>query len=217
MQKKKQSAKNKKILILNFIFCIIIFCCSCSSDGSYVVDNNYITVLDSIKKQLQNGDIMLRLGNDVTSSMFAKLNRTNQSFSHCGIYFKENDTCYVYHSIGGEDNPNEKLRRDKLETFVSNHHNKSYGYARYSITSSQIERLHGVVDSFYKKQIPFDMDFDLQTDTKMYCAEMVYKALKIATKDSVYIPTTNSKMLHFVSTDNIYVNKYATLLSKIDY
>jgi hypothetical protein len=208
--------------VINNIF--VVFIClalSCQNEThlptTYKVDNKYKPILDSIKQTIQNGDIILRLGNDVTSSMFASLNNTNKSFSHCGIAFKIHDTVYVYHSIGGEDNPNEKLKKDTIEAFVSNVYNKSYGVARYLINNKQIENLYQIVDSLYKKQIPFDMDFDLKTDNKLYCAEMLYKTLKWATKDSIQLPTTKSKLLDFVSTDNIYMNKYCRLLCEVNY
>ena len=166
---------------------------------------------------LSNGDIILRTGNDVISSLFAQLNTHDQTYSHCGITFFEKDKWVVYHSIGGEDNPNEKLRKDPLETFISSGHNLGYGVCHYPINSMQEHRLFKIVDSFYTNGVPFDMQFDLKTDDRLYCAEMVYKAFQKTFNHNKFFTTTTHKGFTYVSTDNIFVNNMAHILCHIVY
>ena len=54
--------------------------------------------------------------------------------------------------------------------------------------------------------IPFDMKFDLHTDDRLYCAEMIYKAFNKSLDTSHFFTTTIHKGFEYVSTDNIFGN-----------
>ena len=169
------------------------------------------------KQLLHDGDIVLRTGNDVISGLFAQLNKRDKTYSHCGIAFIEHGQWVVYHSIGGEDNPDEKLRRDAFDKFVSSEHNVGYAICRYPLTSKQTQSLMNTVISFYTNRIPFDMKFDLHTDDRLYCAEMIYKAFNKSLDTSHFFTTTIHKGFEYVSTDNIFGNNNAKILCHIVY
>ena len=173
--------------------------------------------VEETKAILHNGDIVLRTGNDVISSLFAQLNKTDKTYSHCGIAFKEENTWYVYHSIGGEDNPDSKLRKDLFEKFIGSDHNLGYGICRYPFTETDEQKLAQTVHKLYDLQLPFDMKFDLHSDDRLYCAEMVYKAFNIAFDTTNFFTTTVHKGFEYVSTDNIFVNNKARILCHIVY
>lgn len=208
------------------VLMFILFFTACSEDKQETdqlsqtkkrISGSDIAALDSGKQQLQNGDIVLRTGNDVISGMFAQLNKQDKTFSHCGIAFKENDQWVVYHSIGGEDNPDAKLRREPFEKFAGKDHNLGYGICRYALTNHQCQKLQETVGDFYAKQIPFDMKFNLQSDDRLYCAEMVYKAFNKALDTSNFFQTTVHQGFEYVSTDNLFVNNKARILCHIVY
>lgn len=172
---------------------------------------------DSTQQFLQNGCVVLRRGNDVISSMFAQFNRSDKTFSHCGIAFREKGQWYVYHSIGGEDNPDEKLRRDTYERFISPEKNFAFGICSFGLDTLQQQSLRQVVQDFYSRHIPFDMEFDLNSDDRLYCAEMVYKSFHRAlATDSFFKPTPHGRFI-FVSTDNLFVNNHAQMLCRVTY
>jgi len=174
-------------------------------------------LVDSCSNYLQNGCIVLRTGNDVISSMFAKFNTMDKTYSHCGIAFQEKGKWYVYHSIGGEDNPDEKLRRDTYERFVSLEHNIGFGICNLGLNTAQQINLRDVVYQFYQQRLPFDMKFDLKSDDRLYCAEMVYKAYHNALNSNSFFKITIHKTFEFVSTDNIFVNNHAQMLCRVTY
>ncbi len=62
--------------------------------------------------------MVLRTGNDFTSESLRQLSFTDKTYSHCGIASIENDSIFIYHALGGEWNPDEKLRRDPIELFL---------------------------------------------------------------------------------------------------
>lgn len=176
-----------------------------------------LALSDSCRPLLHNGCLVLRLGNDVISSMFAQFNRIDKGFSHCGLAFQENGRWVVYHSIGGEDNPDAALRRDSWERFISHENNLAFGMANLGLNAAETQRLSETVHGFYARHIPFDMQFDLGTDNRFYCAEMVYKALYSATGDDSLIRTTRNGHFEFVSTDNLFTHKRAQMLCRIKY
>jgi len=171
--------------------------------------------IDSSVHLLQNGDLVLRTGADATSYMLRQMNLTNKTYSHCGIVMIEDGYPFVYHSIGGEDNPDEKLRRDSASFFFSPKYNERLGIARLDITAPQITQLHEIVKRYYKMAIPFDMDFDLATNDKFYCAEFVYKSIREATADTGYFSRTQLLARNYVGVDNLYDTRHAKMICDI--
>lgn len=176
-----------------------------------------LRAVDSSVHLLHNGDLVLRTGADATSYMLRQMNLTNKTYSHCGIVMIEDGYPFVYHSIGGEDNPDEKLRRDSASLFFSPVSNERLGIARLDINPTQIEILHAIVKRYYSKAIPFDLDFDLDTDDKLYCAEFVYKAIREATNDTGYFGQTKLLAKTYVGVDNLYDKRHAKIICDIRY
>lgn len=174
-------------------------------------------LVDSARHFLHAGAIVLRRGNDAISSLFAELNKTDKSYSHCGIAFQEEGRWYVYHSIGGEDNPDARLRRDAFSTFVRRNHNYGFAIAQLRLKPAQTASLQELVKSWYHEGKPFDMQFDLKSDDRLYCAEMLYKAFNQVIDGPGCFPVTEHRGFRYVSTDNIYRNKAVEMLCRINY
>lgn len=173
--------------------------------------------IDSTKQFLKNGCVVLRRGNDVISKLFTEFNKQDKSYSHCGVAVVDSGVWYVYHSIGGEDNPDAKLRKDTYENFVSIRDNFGFGICDFHFNETETSSLLQVVDSFFKKQIPFDMQFDLNSNDRLYCAEMVYKSIQIASKNDTFFNISNHNGFKYVSTDNIFVNPHAHIICQVKY
>ncbi len=152
--------------------------------------------------QVQDGDLVLRLGNDITSNMLAQLNLKDKRFSHIGICIIENGTKMVYHSLGSEYGAHNFLRKDSLAAFFNLADNLSIGYAPMNLDAGTTEAIRDTLEQWYQKQLPFDMDFDWRTDDKMYCSEMVAKAIMRGNK-SIYIPVTDTLGRQYYAIDNI--------------
>jgi hypothetical protein len=172
-------------------------------------------LVDSAIHLLKTGDLVLRTGADVTSYIFTQFNQTDKTYSHCGLVIVENGYPFIYHSIGGEDNPDEKLRRDSASFWFSPANNLGFGIARFSFNSSQMAALQGIVYQYFKEQRRFDMDFDLSTNDRLYCAEFVYKALNQAVKDSTFIRPVSKLGKTFVAVDNLFLNGHAQLVCQV--
>jgi hypothetical protein len=219
-----QRINNFYLLVIALFFIVNSSCStpspvetSSSSAKKNLSRNNALIKIDSAKVFLKNGELVLRKGNDIISEMFTMLNKTDKSFSHCGIAFYEQNDWWVYHSIGGEDNPDQILKRERFAEFVSASNNDGFGICDLSLKKTHVLKLHDIVDSLFRKKVPFDMKFDLKSNDRLYCAEMVYKSIRTATNNEQEFSLTELNGFQYVSTDNLFVNKQAQILCHVSY
>ena len=144
--------------------------------------------IQQIKSQIEDGDMITRTGNDFTSETLRNLNQRNKTFSHCGIASVENDSLFVYHALGGDFNPDQKIRRDRFE-----------------LADSIRKKFAVIAKEFYSLGIMFDMDFDLQTNDRMYCAEYVYKCL-IKNGSGMVFNISRIKHFDFIGVDDLFLH-----------
>lgn len=209
--------------------CLLFFVTACRTKNNY---NNFIpSKTDSIKEEqkaavaidsiyqdekiVKTGDLILRTGKDFTSETMRLLSTKDKTYSHCGIASYEHDSLFVYHSIGGEWNPDQKLRRDPFEIFCNPYENRGYGIFRYKLTPKENAKLINIVQSLYARGIMFDMQFDLATDDRMYCSEFVYKSVEKASNNKIVLPTTTLHNIKFVAVDNLFINPNCVEIKRI--
>lgn len=185
---------------------------------------------------LKEGDLVVRLNQDPNSQFIKNFNRMDKSFSHAGIVLFENGYPFVYHIVNGEENPGEKLRKDSLSLFCNPRKNLAFGIFRYNINNREIFRIKDQIYTWYKKGVRFDPEFNLETDDKMYCSEMIRKALANATQRRIIVETTAlsriesallsiymclpesyTNKLQIVSIDNLYKTPNCELVKKYTY
>lgn len=184
-------------------------------------DNNRLAenarLLDTALHKLQNCQVVLRMGAGAQSRLLAGINRREQRFSHCGIVVMEGAYPFVYHCIGGEDNPDAHMRRDSAQQFLSPAYNTAIAIVTYKPDSREQAALQNTVASIYHKSPAFDLQFDLGTDDKLYCTEFVYKAISRAWHDTNLIPTSFALGRRFVGTDDLYLNSRAHIVWQANY
>ena len=211
------------------ICCLFVFIAACKNKPEYnkliLTHRDSLNILSKNKRAfasiekaellIQQGDMILRTGNDFTSESLRQLSAVDKTYSHCGIASIENDTVFVYHSLGGELNPDEKLRRDPLELFCNPGENRGFGIFTFNFNTLQKHCLDSVIRSWFKKGLMFDMNFDLATNDRMYCAEFVSKAVNAATNKQINFATTTINKFEFVAVDNLFLNKYCVEKKRI--
>ena len=167
-----------------------------------------IFAIDSISlSPVQSGDIIFRDGRGFMSSAFRKLSLTEPAYSHTGIIHRIDKKLYVYHLIGGENNPDGLMRLERIENFLNPENALAFAVYRSDLDNSEIDSLAGV---FYNAKIKFDMDFDLATDDRMYCTEMVYKILCSVSRMDNYLPLSKISGHSYIACDNIYLSRHMT-------
>lgn len=167
------------------------------------------------KKNIQSGDIITRTGNDFTSESIRSLNQRNKTYSHCGIASIENDSLFVYHAIGGEWNPDEKLKRDPFECFAEPYSNRGIGIFRFDLPGSSKSLILQIANTHFKKELPFDMDFDLKTNNRMYCAEFIYKTLIEASSNQLVFNKSRIGQFIFIGVDDIFLQPFCRRIAEV--
>jgi hypothetical protein len=181
-----------------------------SSDANLLFQNQRIKeyeqrIYPEAIKKIENGDLVLRLGSDITSEMFRQMNTIDKSFSHCGIASIENDTVFVYHAIGGEFNPDQKIKRESIFSFGHPTDNKSLAIYRPKKTAANRQQIASGARALYLREIPFDMQFDYQTEDRLYCAEFVSKCIGRSLHDSSWLQFSSAGKLRYVAIDNLFL------------
>jgi hypothetical protein len=221
----------KKLKIRWLPCCLIFFIYSCSQDRGY--KDIHMTARDSLDKRafirrafdsiytiqhlVRNGDIVKRTGNDFTSQSLKTLNRRSQQYSHCGIASIEHDSVFIYHALGGEFNPDQKIKRESFVEFSQPYDNNGIGIFRLSTTEYPAKYSVAVAKEFYRQGIPFDMDFDLKTNDRMYCAEFIYKTFLLAYPGRIKFPVSHINTFEFIGVDDLFLHPLCKPVKEIVY
>lgn len=168
-------------------------------------NSNAFKQIETAKKLVSTGDLVLRTGNDFTSESLRSLNQRDQTYSHCGIASWENDSLFVYHSLGGDWNPDQKIRRDPLEVFAEPYSNRGIGVYRFNLSPDEVSTLMETVIKLYHMGIMFDMKFDLESNDHMYCAEFVYKSYVMGTNGKLRFNISHIGHFAFIGVDDLFL------------
>ena len=196
-------------------------------------------VIRGIKDSIQDGDLILRCGNDFISESLSDFSQQEKLYSHSGIAIMDDGIMHVYSNMAGDINPDEIMRRDPVDSFITPAHNVAVGLYRYDLSQDELEKLKMIVRNHYNNKLEFDMNFDLSTDNKMYCAEMIAKAVEDATSGrivfskSIINNTLKEKYLkkllekkivpsarvadqrEYLALDNLYFNPHCREVAKV--
>jgi hypothetical protein len=143
------------------------------------------------------------------------LNQKEKKYSHAGILTIENRNVYVYHSIGGEENKSNKLRKDLLSTFCNPATVYSFGIYKPLLSLKERRAIDSIADNYFKSAMEFDTDFDLQNDDRMYCTEFVYKIFEKVHPN--YFSFSRFSGKDYIACDDLYINRNCSLIYSYHY
>jgi hypothetical protein len=236
----------KNILLLSLAF--IAFACTDNGVNTSIKEPAPLSdsllkerwkVINIVADSIREGDLVLRCGNDFISESLSDFSQKEKLYSHSGIALMDNGIMYIYSNMAGDINPDEIMRRDVVDSFITPIHNIAVGIYRYDITNTELEKLRNIIHTHYINKLQFDMNFDLETDDKMYCAEMIAKSVEQATgqrivfSKSLITPGLKEKYLKkllekkvipsakvadqrdYLALDNLYLNPHCREIIKI--
>ena len=193
--------------------------------------------LDSLKNVCLPGDLVVRLGDDLISDQIRFLSEKDHSYSHAGMIVTHNNKKMVCNiSPGDFANTADTIRYDAIDSFLNAKNNLAYALYRYDLSDSEKSELQVQLNNYHEQKIHFDKVYDLKTDKKLYCSEMIYKSLKKVTNGRIdiaqsYIPvnmhhlislffkkynidTTSINNRKIIAIDNLYNNLHCRLVMK---
>jgi hypothetical protein len=224
---------NQLVTIIFVVYCVLV-----CMDPVNRPRENHLDPLATIKEAqsyLKDGDLVVRLNRDPASWFIKQFNRHDKSYSHAGIVFFENGCPYVFHAINGEGSPHEMLKRDSLGKFCNPGANVAFAIYRYNLNPEETKKAKSLVCDWYSKGVRFDFSFNLNSDDRMYCSEMVSKALTRASKRILiestqltaaeancfsaytHLPYAYAIKLQLVSIDALYLNPCCRLVKEYNY
>ncbi len=201
--------------------CLLLFCVACQDAGkkntpSEAALQQYQEAIAEVKPLLQSGDLIFRSGTDEVSQAARSMNRVDTSFSHCGLVLIENDTAFVYHAIGGNFNPSQKLRRDPVEVFCEVPDADRFAVYRYKLSKPELDSLSTIIRRHYAAGLKFDLYFNMLSDDVMYCSEFVYKCLE----RSLLVPLSQTiaprEWPYGITPDDLYLNGRTLLIKRVE-
>ena len=95
-------------------------------------------MIEDGQSRLKEGDLVVRMNRDPSSRFIKYFNHKDKNYSHSGIVLFENGYPYVYHILNGEENPDQKMRKDSLGHFCSPRRNVAFGIYRYNMSAVEI-------------------------------------------------------------------------------
>ncbi len=205
----------KKILLLLLITCLVVSGFTARSLfekehlqlSSKENESRWLKAKPDVS-QLKTGDLIFRHGRGFISNALMRLGQREKKYSHAGIVSVENGKVFVYHAIGGEENPSNKLRKDALDVFCNPADVHAFGIYRTDLNEKQISSILALADNYFKNKLEFDTKFDLNTDDKMYCTEFVYKVFKQALGKQDFISLTTFSGKEYIACDDLYFNSH---------
>ena len=204
--------------IHSYIYLFFFFICFCCSENEEIPTADLTRELplkdtiqlniDYLKKNCQPGDLVVRLGGDLISDRIRYLSVKDNSYSHAGVVVMHNGekmVCHIYPDdfVPGADT----VRYDAIDSFLNKRTNLKCALYRYNLSENERITFEKELDKYHSNKVHFDKRYELNTDDKIYCSEMIYKALKKATASRIVIEQSNvpEKMRKLIS---IYFKKY---------
>jgi hypothetical protein len=121
----------------------------------------------------QDGDIICRLGDRLWSQIFRDISATDRRFSHMGIVRVSNGNVSVIHAEGTTTVGKDLVKEEPVGDFIK----IAGAVGIYRI--NDIEDRKQIADAAAEYiNIPFDWQFDLHDDSRIYCTELLYVVLK---------------------------------------
>jgi uncharacterized protein YycO len=164
----------KKILVGVFaIFCITVTVIIFHRKRQHSIFQNaqYIQE-DTVLSYIEDGDIICRLGDRIWSMYFKELSPNDKRFSHLGIIRIRNNIVSVINAEGLANEGRDSVNEISLKDFLKN---------AQKIGIYRLKAIEGKVVSDTALEyigLPFDWQFDMEDNSKLYCTELLYVILR---------------------------------------
>jgi len=172
---------------------------------------NSVSILS--KLNLQNGDLIFRRGTSIESQIVL-LTDQDSEYSHVGMIYKINSRLFVIHTVPKENDVDPgHIKLESIDEFLSE--GKATRVAIFRLlqnSSGKINIASSYAYSCYLKRYSFDNNYDLSSDSQLYCTELIWKAYMSAGVDLVRNRLRN---ISFIITNKIMIMPSSIIESKL--
>jgi hypothetical protein len=126
---------------------------------------------------LQEGDIIMRRGYGVVSSMISNMNDAPYNLSHCAFIIQEKDSSFsVIHSVSSDLSEIDGVQKQSINGFTRECVPGTIVVIRHKGGDPEVG--HQIADAakvYLADEILFDHHFDLSDSSTFYCSELIYR------------------------------------------
>jgi hypothetical protein len=158
----------KKVLSISLILIGLV---SCSTQET---EETSVKIRDFNYQEIENGDIILKRGKGYVSSTIVNFLKEDVPLSHCGIIIKNQDSCFIIHSVAIEVSGHDGLQTTSISAFLDDSYQESVYVVRPKAPDSLRQAYALKAQELLDQKVPFDYDFNLNDQEKLYCSEMIY-------------------------------------------
>ncbi len=165
-----------------------------------------------------NGDIVVRLGTDLSNEKLWNAPIKDSFYNHTGIISREHDTVFVYHAADVESRNGQPLIREPLWTYGHPAENKRLALYRITMDSSAVTRLIALVQQLRQQHISFDTAFNKSVaNNSLYATTFVTYSFETALQDTslFHHPVAGGKP--YISVDDIIGSSRVTKIESWEY
>ena len=171
----KSINRKKLLLLLVLIVSILLFIIIYKLHGEAKQKQNVNNL--NCDLVVKNGDLVFRKGRSIASRVVLITDRAS-SYSHVGVIYMLNEIPYVIHTVPDEsENGIDYVKMEKLSVFFSSEKASRGSVFRLKEQYENSAKLAALTaKSYFDDKIIFDDAFDLISENKLYCTELVWKA-----------------------------------------
>ncbi len=169
--------RKKLLLLLGLIVSILLFIVIYKLHDRAKQKQNTNTF--SCDLVLKDGDLVFRKGRSIESYVVLITDRAS-SYSHVGVIYMINKIPYVIHTVPDEsENGIDYVKMEKLSVFFSSEKASRGSIFRLKEQYSNSAKLAALkAKSYFDDKIIFDDAFDIKSEDKLYCTELVWRAFE---------------------------------------
>jgi len=187
----KNSSLISGFLIITFSGILLLFSCDDPNTRKQGYNGRNYTLLPEEFFNIQNGDIIMRQGYGIVSSIILKTLNEDIPVSHIGIISQNNaGDYYVIHSVSRAISDYDGIQIDKLDRFINNSRPGSIIITRYYLPKIDDnyagKQISDRARYYLDKKIPFDHSFNFEDTTSFFCSELVWRILVDLFDDDVF-------------------------------
>lgn len=186
---------NKQHILFSLVVLIAAISCKNTTDKG---SNN-----ETAYTLLENGDLIYRHGNGFFSEYFKNTSEREQIYSHGGIILRNNDSIYVIHSEASEFTGIGGVKKEPINTFLE--YVSTWGVYRLDTSETVRNEIVSVAKEYLDKNTPFDLEFNSEDDSKIYCTQLIAISVNRALDSTVIIPRNVFARNRYYAIDDTYL------------